>query len=103
METFNVSSSSRNELIDISGKVKDIVQKQDISDGYCVVFTPHTTAAITINENADPRCHRQRFPLPAYGRQQRFPHQIQFGGMFGTHYYRKRKTSSRDLAGNYVL
>ncbi len=54
METFNVSSKSRNELIDISGKVKDIVQKQDIADGICVVFTPHTTAAITINENADP-------------------------------------------------
>jgi len=54
METFSVSSKSRNELIDITGDVTGAVQQSGISDGACVVFTPHTTAAVTINENADP-------------------------------------------------
>ncbi|HKJ66675.1 MAG TPA: secondary thiamine-phosphate synthase enzyme YjbQ [bacterium] len=54
METFSVSSKSRNELIDITSDVTGAVQQSGISDGACVVFTPHTTAAVTINENADP-------------------------------------------------
>ena len=54
METFRVSTSSHTELIDITGKVRDAVRNTVVQDGLCVVFTPHTTAAITINENADP-------------------------------------------------
>lgn len=51
---FSVSTSSRNQLIDITDKVEDYVRRSGVTDGICVVFTPHTTAAITINENADP-------------------------------------------------
>ncbi len=54
METISVSSKSRNELIDITSDVKKAMQESGISDGACIVFTPHTTAAVTINENADP-------------------------------------------------
>ncbi len=54
METFSVSSGQRTELIDISAKVKNAISDSGISEGFCVVYTPHTTAAITINENADP-------------------------------------------------
>lgn len=54
METISVSSKSRNQLIDITSDVKKAVQESGISEGACVVFTPHTTAAVTINENADP-------------------------------------------------
>ncbi|MCF7805695.1 MAG: secondary thiamine-phosphate synthase enzyme YjbQ [Candidatus Marinimicrobia bacterium] len=54
METFNVSTGQRNEFTEITGKVSNIVRDSDVQNGICVVFTPHTTAGITINENADP-------------------------------------------------
>ncbi len=49
-----VHSHVREELIDISRIVEDAVREVGIADGICVVFTPHTTAALTINENSDP-------------------------------------------------
>jgi len=53
-ESFTVQSRGHEELIDITGMVAAIIPKHAISDGICVIYTPHTTAAITINENADP-------------------------------------------------
>ena len=50
---FNVRSSRQNEWIDISAEAQKAVSDSGISEGICVVFTPHTTAAVTINENAD--------------------------------------------------
>jgi len=41
-------------LIDITDKVQEVVSKAKVSEGVCVVFCPHTTAGLTINENADP-------------------------------------------------
>ena len=38
----------------ITGQVREAISKSAVSDGLCVVFCPHTTAGITINENADP-------------------------------------------------
>ncbi len=54
MQEFRVRTGSRTQLIDITGKVCDAAEKEGIEDGLCVVFCPHTTAAITIQENADP-------------------------------------------------
>jgi len=54
MPTITVSSTKHNELIDITDKVKDIVQKSNIKEGICYIYIPHATAAVTINENADP-------------------------------------------------
>jgi len=54
MHEIKLSSRSRSELIDISGKVQEAVDKSGVSDGVCLVFVPHTTAAVTINEGADP-------------------------------------------------
>ena len=51
---FSLRTSARNQLIDISPQVREFLQKSGMQEGLCVVFTPHTTAAITINENADP-------------------------------------------------
>jgi secondary thiamine-phosphate synthase enzyme len=51
---FGVSSKSRNQMIDITSQVSTAVGKSGVTDGDCVVYCPHTTAAITINENADP-------------------------------------------------
>ena len=52
-ESFHVSTRSRNQMIDITSKVQSLVNESGISDGDVVVYCPHTTAAITINENAD--------------------------------------------------
>lgn len=52
--TISVNTSKKVQLVDITGKVSDIVQKSGISSGVCYVYVPHTTAAVTINENADP-------------------------------------------------
>jgi len=51
---FPVSSRLRTELIDITARVRKIVRDSGVTDGVCVVYVPHTTAAVTINENADP-------------------------------------------------
>lgn len=49
-----IKSSKRTELIDITDDVQAAVSKSDVKEGLCVVYCPHTTAAVTINENADP-------------------------------------------------
>jgi secondary thiamine-phosphate synthase enzyme len=53
-EHFRLSTKKRNEMIDITSQVGSIVRQSGISDGDVLVYCPHTTAAITINENADP-------------------------------------------------
>ncbi|MBI5869791.1 MAG: YjbQ family protein [Actinobacteria bacterium] len=58
MDEIRISSSSRSELIDISGKVQEAVDRSGVVDGVCLVFVPHTTAAVTINEGADPAVRR---------------------------------------------
>ncbi|MEQ8161052.1 MAG: secondary thiamine-phosphate synthase enzyme YjbQ [Smithellaceae bacterium] len=54
MKEINIRTNSQVEMIDITAAVRDAVKKEDVRDGYCIVFTTHTTAAVTINENADP-------------------------------------------------
>jgi len=49
-----VKTRSRTELVDITGDVQAAIREAGIRDGFCMVFVPHTTAAVTINENADP-------------------------------------------------
>jgi len=51
---FSVKTNSQTELIDITASVQDAVQKSGLEKGLCFVFIPHTTAAVTINESADP-------------------------------------------------
>jgi len=52
--SFTVGTNKRCEMIDITDKIQDIIGDVGISEGTAVVYCPHTTAAITINENADP-------------------------------------------------
>ncbi|MBS3920950.1 MAG: secondary thiamine-phosphate synthase enzyme YjbQ [Deltaproteobacteria bacterium] len=54
IQTLQVRSSKQTELIDITRPVAEAIQKTGVKEGLCVIFTPHTTAAVTINENADP-------------------------------------------------
>jgi len=51
---FSISTKKRNELIDITSRVGSAVSQSGIIDGDVVIYCPHTTAAVTINENADP-------------------------------------------------
>jgi secondary thiamine-phosphate synthase enzyme len=51
---FHVSTKNRNQMLDITDEVSSIVSQSDITCGDVIVYCPHTTAAITINENADP-------------------------------------------------
>lgn len=51
---FRVSTRNRNQMVDISHQVGEIVTESGIIDGDAIIYCPHTTAAITINENADP-------------------------------------------------
>ncbi len=51
---FHISSKHRNQMIDITGQVNSLVAQSGITNGDVIVYCPHTTAAITINENADP-------------------------------------------------
>ncbi len=54
MEVITVKTSRRIQMIDITAEVESVVRKSGIQNGIVVVFIPHTTAAITVNENADP-------------------------------------------------
>lgn len=58
MRTLTVNSHQQVELIDITGDVMNCILQDDIVEGLAVIYTPHTTAAITINENADPDVSR---------------------------------------------
>lgn len=51
--SFSLNSSKHEELIDITAEVSAIVRNSEVAGGICHVYTPHTTAALTINENAD--------------------------------------------------
>jgi secondary thiamine-phosphate synthase enzyme len=54
IQTFQVKSSRRTDFIDITHSVQEVIQKSGVGEGVCHIFIPHTTAAVTINENADP-------------------------------------------------
>jgi secondary thiamine-phosphate synthase enzyme len=54
MKEINIRTNSQTEMIDITDLVQAVISEKKIKSGICVVFTPHTTAAVTINENADP-------------------------------------------------
>jgi secondary thiamine-phosphate synthase enzyme len=50
----NVPTKLRSQMIDVTSRVRVFVKKSNVLDGVAIVYCPHTTAAITINENADP-------------------------------------------------
>jgi secondary thiamine-phosphate synthase enzyme len=52
--TLEVRTGSKTELIDLTDRVQQVVTESGVAEGLCHVFVPHTTAGVTINENADP-------------------------------------------------
>ena len=58
MKEIKVTSEHRNEVIDITYDVQEVVEQEKIQDGFVIVYVPHTTAGVTINEGADPDVQR---------------------------------------------
>ena len=54
MTEFTLKTSARNQFVEITDRVRDAITASGVRSGLCVVYCPHTTAAITVNENADP-------------------------------------------------
>ncbi|MBN2212355.1 MAG: YjbQ family protein, partial [Sedimentisphaerales bacterium] len=54
MHTFTVATHKRNEMIDVTDQVRRVIAESNLKDGLAIIFVPHTTAGVTINENADP-------------------------------------------------
>ena len=51
---LSVKTRERTELIDITSDINQLIQKSGTDQGLCMIYVPHTTAALTINESADP-------------------------------------------------
>jgi secondary thiamine-phosphate synthase enzyme len=56
---INVRSRTRTEFIDITDKVQEVLKEAGVTSGVCYLYVPHTTAAVTVNEGADPICPYQ--------------------------------------------
>lgn len=54
MHSFSLSTNGHSQLIDITGRVQNLASESGISEGLCHIWVPHTTAGLTVNENADP-------------------------------------------------
>ncbi len=53
-QRFSVETHTHRDLVDVTEQVQSIVRASGVQDGICLVYCPHTTAAVTVNENADP-------------------------------------------------
>ena len=53
IKTIHIKKNKTQELIDITSCINDLIKKEGVQNGFCILFVPHTTAAITINEGAD--------------------------------------------------
>ncbi len=55
---LSVKTKAKTEFVDITSQVQEVVHSAGIQKGFCMLFVPHTTAAVTINESADPSVKR---------------------------------------------
>ncbi len=54
LKEITIQTNSHTQILDITAQVQKVVEESRITEGLCCVFVPHTTAGVTINENADP-------------------------------------------------
>jgi len=54
LEEIEISTNERVCFVDITGRIKKLIQQAKVKEGICTVYVPHTTAGITVNEGADP-------------------------------------------------
>ena len=57
-KTIEVRTDAGDSLVDITGRIEEAVSESRVDAGLCVIYVPHTTAGVTINENADPSVRR---------------------------------------------
>ena len=74
MHSKHTLKTAKEGLYDITATIRDALRKCGIEDGVCVVYCPHTTAGVTINENADPDVVRDLL----YGLEKAFPDRTEF-------------------------
>ena len=55
---LEIKTNSQTDLIDITHRIQELISENNMEEGLCQIFIPHTTAAVTINENADPSVKR---------------------------------------------
>jgi secondary thiamine-phosphate synthase enzyme len=58
LQSFTIRTTKRDEMVDITSFVEQTVRQAGVKEGFAIVYCPHTTAGITINENADPDVKR---------------------------------------------
>jgi secondary thiamine-phosphate synthase enzyme len=58
MNQLSIKTHSQTEMIDITAEIQDLLRTRQFKDGLCLLYVPHTTAGITINESADPSVRR---------------------------------------------
>ena len=58
MKEITVSTNKRNQMVDITDDIQNVVEKEKLESGFVIAYVPHTTAGITINEGADPSVQR---------------------------------------------
>lgn len=54
MRLISIQTKNREELIDITEDIRELIREKEVEEGFAIVYTPHTTTAIAINENYDP-------------------------------------------------
>ncbi len=57
-DSFSLRTQQHMELVDITPQIKNFLDENKVQDGFCFIYVPHTTAAVTINEGADPAVAR---------------------------------------------
>lgn len=53
IKIIRINTSKRDELVDVTAEVREVARQSGVQSGLCIVFVPHTTAGVTINEHAD--------------------------------------------------
>ena len=56
--TIGIRTNKRSELVSLNREIEKVIRENNFGEGQCIVFVPHTTAGVTINENADPTVKR---------------------------------------------
>lgn len=73
IKSFDVQTKEKAQLIDVTAKVEAMVRHSGVENGVAVVFVPHTTAGVTIQENADPDVQRDLLAALAHAAPEELP------------------------------
>lgn len=58
MKAIAVETTESTQLVDVTGLIQNLISSEGVDEGLCYIFVPHTTAGITLNENADPNIRK---------------------------------------------